>query len=387
MNANISLQGTENGTAAPGWANNPSTCLWTATNSAGASVQYTEIMTTKPPLPTITVARTPNPMTANQPYTLTWSTTNAVAVSRACTSTVTGFASNGAMNLQGPENGTAAAGWANYPSTCVWTATNSVGATAQFTETMMTRPPLPTISVSRTPSPMTANAAYTLNWATTNAASLSRTCTSTGSGFISSGAMGLQGPQSGTAAANWAGFPSTCVWTATNSAGVTAQFTETMTTTPAVPVAGLVYIHTDGLGSPVARSDSTGAVISVTRYEPYGLTAGGAAPTIGFTGHVNDAETGLTYMQQRYYDPVAGRFLSIDPVTTDANTGSSFNRYAYANNSPYKYVDPNGRNPLGIFLAFAQPMAIGAAIGGTVDAAMQCNTQRRVKLTGERTAF
>jgi hypothetical protein len=31
--------------------------------------------------------------------------------------------------------------------------------------------------------------------------------------------------------------------------------------------------------------------------------------------------------------------LSIDPVTTDADTGSSFNRYAYADNNPYKYVD------------------------------------------------
>jgi uncharacterized protein RhaS with RHS repeats len=48
-------------------------------------------------------------------------------------------------------------------------------------------------------------------------------------------------------------------------------------------------------------------------------------------------------MQQRYYDPFAGRMLSIDPVTTDANTGGSFNRYAYANNNPYKYVDPDGR--------------------------------------------
>ncbi len=48
-------------------------------------------------------------------------------------------------------------------------------------------------------------------------------------------------------------------------------------------------------------------------------------------------------MQQRYYDPVAGKFLSIDPVTTDANTGGSFNRYAYANNNPHKYIDPDGR--------------------------------------------
>jgi RHS repeat-associated protein len=105
----------------------------------------------------------------------------------------------------------------------------------------------------------------------------------------------------------------------------------------------VTFIHTDGLGSPVARTDAAGNVISRTRYEPYGYVASGATPTIGFTGHVNDADTGLTYMQQRYYDPVAGRFLSTDPVTTDANTGLSFNRYAYANNSPHRYIDPDGR--------------------------------------------
>jgi RHS repeat-associated protein len=93
----------------------------------------------------------------------------------------------------------------------------------------------------------------------------------------------------------------------------------------------------------VARTDASGTVISTTRYEPYGYFASGLQPTIGFTGHVNDVDTGLTYMQQRYYDPVAGRFLSIDPVMTDANTGSSFNRYVYGNNSPYKYTDPDGR--------------------------------------------
>jgi RHS repeat-associated protein len=74
--------------------------------------------------------------------------------------------------------------------------------------------------------------------------------------------------------------------------------------------------------------------------------ASGVQPTIGFTGHVNDVDTGLTYMQQRYYDPVAGRFLSIDPVTTDVNTGGSFNRYAYGNNNPYGHIDPDGRQAI-----------------------------------------
>ena len=54
-------------------------------------------------------------------------------------------------------------------------------------------------------------------------------------------------------------------------------------------------------------------------------------------------------MQQRYYDPVAGRFLSVDPVATDGNTGASFNRYAYAGNNPYKNVDPDGRNGITAF--------------------------------------
>ena len=106
-----------------------------------------------------------------------------------------------------------------------------------------------------------------------------------------------------------------------------------------------MYIHTDGLGSPVARTNQQGQVISRTRYEPYGATAAGATPTIGFTGHVNDPDTGLIYMQQRYYDPYAGRFLSTDPVLTDAKTGGAFNRYVYANNSPYTHIDPDGRDP------------------------------------------
>jgi uncharacterized protein RhaS with RHS repeats len=67
-------------------------------------------------------------------------------------------------------------------------------------------------------------------------------------------------------------------------------------------------------------------------------------------------------MQQRYYDPVAGRFLSVDPVTTDAATGSSFNRYNYANNNPYKYTDPDGR-----FANFAW----GALVGGGIELGFQ----------------
>lgn len=49
-------------------------------------------------------------------------------------------------------------------------------------------------------------------------------------------------------------------------------------------------------------------------------------------------------MQQRYYDPTVGRFLSVDPVTAYENPTGAFNRYWYANNNPYKFTDPDGRH-------------------------------------------
>jgi RHS repeat-associated protein len=136
-------------------------------------------------------------------------------------------------------------------------------------------------------------------------------------------------------------------------------------------LSGTAYTHTDLLGSPIARTNASGQLLSRTTFEPYGATANGTPPTdIGFTGHVHDADTALVYMQQRYYDPIAGRFLSVDPVTTSAKDGSSFNRYAYANDSPYKYTDPDGQFGLAgaiagaAFEAFAQYAVTGTISDG-----------------------
>ena len=52
-------------------------------------------------------------------------------------------------------------------------------------------------------------------------------------------------------------------------------------------------------------------------------------------------------MQARYYDPVIGRFLSIDPVTfLDTGEPAMFNRFAYTFNDPINLTDPDGRLPI-----------------------------------------
>lgn len=104
------------------------------------------------------------------------------------------------------------------------------------------------------------------------------------------------------------------------------------------------YIHTDALGSPVAVSDAAGTVIERTVYEPYGATVGaGPSDAPGYTGHVSDSATGLSYMQQRYMDPQLGAFLSVDPISALTVPLSSFSRYRYANSNPFRFLDPDGR--------------------------------------------
>ncbi|AJQ96073.1 RHS repeat domain-containing protein [Gynuella sunshinyii] len=107
------------------------------------------------------------------------------------------------------------------------------------------------------------------------------------------------------------------------------------------------YYHNDALGSPVAATNELGKVIWKENYMPYGSKVENqdlkTNNRIGYTGHEHDPDTGLTYMQARYYDPVLGRFYAVDPVGFVETNPLSFNRYAYANNDPYKYVDPDGQ--------------------------------------------
>jgi RHS repeat-associated protein len=56
---------------------------------------------------------------------------------------------------------------------------------------------------------------------------------------------------------------------------------------------------------------------------------------------VEDTDTGLTYLNARYYDPVLSRFLSPDPLMnpTDPRT---LDPYRYANNNPILFQDASG---------------------------------------------
>lgn len=104
------------------------------------------------------------------------------------------------------------------------------------------------------------------------------------------------------------------------------------------------YIHTDSLGTPVVVTDAAKSVIERRDYLPYGDSLNQTnSDSPGYVGHVQDSATGLSYMQQRYFDSALGRFISTDPDVVDQVRAGNFSRYAYANNNPYTNVDLDGR--------------------------------------------
>jgi RHS repeat-associated protein len=79
---------------------------------------------------------------------------------------------------------------------------------------------------------------------------------------------------------------------------------------------------------------------------PYGELRGSAPAAWpgqkGFVGGLEDKSTGLVQLGARAYDPGLGKFISVDPVT-DVEDPQQLNSYAYGNNSPVTFSDPDGQ--------------------------------------------
>lgn len=119
----------------------------------------------------------------------------------------------------------------------------------------------------------------------------------------------------------------------------------------------VTYFHNDASGSPIAATDASGNLVWKEAYTPYGMKTlmpqEAESNRIGFAGKPYDNDTQLSYMGARYYDPNLARFISVDPKPADPENVHGINRYAYANNNPYRFVDPDGHSPIDVvFLAY-----------------------------------
>lgn len=137
------------------------------------------------------------------------------------------------------------------------------------------------------------------------------------------------------------------------------------------------YILRDHLGSITHIVSSSGTVMQELSYDAWGRLRNPAnnaayAPASepepylgrGYCGHEHLAGLGLINMNARLYDPLIGRFLSVDPYVQAPEHTQSFNRYSYCMNNPLKYNDITGEL-FGIDdLIIIGCVVVGAYLGG-----------------------
>ena len=114
------------------------------------------------------------------------------------------------------------------------------------------------------------------------------------------------------------------------------------------------YYIRNGQSDIIGILDSNGNQVVAYVYDSWGKvvgTTGSLADTIGaanpfrYRGYYYDAETGLYYLNSRYYDPEVGRFINADDC--DILDGSNDhipenNLFAYCFNNPVNHYDSDG---------------------------------------------
>lgn len=132
------------------------------------------------------------------------------------------------------------------------------------------------------------------------------------------------------------------------------------------------FTYLDYLGSILTITDINGNKVAEQNFDAWGrprnpanwtyvaIPAGPGWLYRGFTGHEQLQQFSLTNMNGRLYDAITGRMLSPDNYVPDPLSSQAYNRYAYSNNNPLLYADPDGNWWILI------PIAIGA-ISNVVD--------------------
>ncbi len=140
------------------------------------------------------------------------------------------------------------------------------------------------------------------------------------------------------------------------------------------------YYLTNALGDVLAILNSNGTEVVSYTYDAWGnilsITGShkdnlGVHNPLRYRGYVYDQETGLYYLQSRYYNPAICRFISADSISYLGADGTlvSYNLFAYCNNNPVMYSDPTGHMPNWLkftigAVAFVGAIALTVATGG-----------------------
>jgi RHS repeat-associated protein len=105
------------------------------------------------------------------------------------------------------------------------------------------------------------------------------------------------------------------------------------------------FYSSDHLATPRLVTDITAVTLETPRNWPFGENAApaGLFQRIRFAAMERDSEATRYYDHARNHEFNLGRFLSPDKARGKPEDSQSWNRYAYVQNNPLKFVDPDGQ--------------------------------------------
>ncbi len=113
----------------------------------------------------------------------------------------------------------------------------------------------------------------------------------------------------------------------------------------------------DPYGRPVSMTNASGTTISQTAYNV------AAYNPFRYRGYRYDGETGLYYLQSRYYDPETCRFINADSYASTGQGLAGCNMFAYCNNNPTTYEDQTGEKTITIGAGANLTAILGFSVG------------------------
>lgn len=131
------------------------------------------------------------------------------------------------------------------------------------------------------------------------------------------------------------------------------------------------YYLKDHQNSVIALTDTNGQIVEAYSYDAYGrtriyatngteLTRSAVGNRFAWQGREVDWSTGLYYFRARYYDPIMGRWLSVDPI----GISGGLNLYEFCGSDPINMVDPDGENAIEAYDYWSDVAVSGFDQGG-----------------------